>query len=613
MAVNFKPIETEEKKSKINFKPIDKTLSRSDIADMGVADKTNLRQRQVITDVLKRKTEGGQFKGSGASGSWESQAQQDIEDTGEAVYGPSDVFTTRNPAITQGPGAQFTKGVSSGFWRQTQLPALAGRKIPEPETKAENIGEMVGGTIESIAELVTMAKILKGFGLAGKFGKTVVGTAAETGLLFGAQETTQQARKGIAENLYKDDYGYEGGKAVLESIAFGAILSLAGSGMKGLGKAIWSKLKPTEKAKALRMLGLRKGASIEAINKAARKEALKYHPDKVKGMSEQFKKVMAARDLLRKDIQENIIVRGAGKAGKTIKRGKLLPSQIRPPEASIMAEPSKGAIMPVEPTSPEISRVAAQIKPVAGQVEKPKKGTVAAREAQIEITKAQNDKQAKQVIQNMDNAGSDDGKPNVQAYDAPEFKKAVVDLVGKKNWEIAQAQSKYERRTKTFKPESLEAITLNIQYRERPELLETFAKLPKTQKYAKAIEHSKNLTAKEKAAVAEIESEYAADLKRAQEFGVIESSREYYINQVWQLPKEGKGLKKAQQFGQKMAESKERKILGGYLEGIQLGFEPVTLNAAKLRRIYQENLAKAIHEKTFLDTIRDMRLSLIHI
>jgi hypothetical protein len=92
--------------------------------------------------------------------------------------------------------------------------------------------------------------------------------------------------------------------------------------------------------------------------------------------------------------------------------------------------------------------------------------------------------------------------------------------------------------------------------------------------------------------------------------GVIDGFEENYINQVWDLQRKGKRLfGKHHRFGAKMQESKMRKIKGGYLQGmLDVGLKPITLDAAKLRRLYKENLIKAINEKIFLDAIKDMTL-----
>lgn len=521
-------------------------------------------------------------------------------------------------AVTTEAQTELVSGFIKGFAKQTQIPALAGKEIkPTPE---EQVGFVVGQFTESVAELLTAAKAFK---LAGIGAKTVLGKAVKAGAVFGTQRITEEARKLAAEQIHDIDADYEGALGVAKSFAFGAVLSLASAGAGAAGRAIWSKLRPSEQQQALKLLGLKRGASLDAITRAGNKLAAKYHPDKVGGMRAKFDEAIRAREFLR---QQARAVPPPDIVRRVVRRGRLLPGQvstvpsaptptIQPtaqvpavvPKPSLQARTAAGALItPTAPQDVQREGVEALMKSEFLTVT-PKKGTVAAREAKVINQKAEIDQTVKQVTKNMDDAGNDDGKPNIQAYDAPEFQKAVEDLVGKKNWEIAQAQSKYERRTKTFKPESLEAVTLNIQYRNRPELLATLEKTPKAAKHKKAIERSKNLSPKEQAAVATLEAEYAADLQRAQEHGVIESSQEHYINQIWQLPKKGKGAVKAQKFGQKMAESKERKILGGYLEGIQLGYEPVTLNAAKLRQIYQENLAKAIHEKAFLDSIHDMR------
>jgi len=309
------------------------TLSRSDLRNLGVDEKTNAQQRKVITQAIKRTR---------------------IQSPGIDIYGPQDVITSQDKAITEGPGMQFTKGIATGYERQTQIPALVGRKVPKATTQAGRIGEMVGATTELITELIGVGAALRGLGVAGR---GVVGAAKVAGLEFGIQRATEEARKGIAEHLYDDDYDYKGGQAVLESMALGAALSLGVSATKAAAGAIWAKLKPSEQARALKLLGLKKGATLEEINEAYRPLARKYAPDKVKGMREQFEKVIDARDLLRNELRTaaenpNIIKRGV----KPVRRGRLLPGQVEeaaqtPPGAPTPAvQPRTAEISPTTPT-----------------------------------------------------------------------------------------------------------------------------------------------------------------------------------------------------------------------------------------------------------------------
>ncbi len=227
------------------------------------------------------------------------------------IYGDFDVWAAPpDSQIWKSPGADFIKGFGGGWIRQTQIPALMGKKLPPPASKAEKIGEMGGRMMEVITEFIGLGAVLRGVGLLPKTlpkGALAIEKALHTGVLFGTQQATEEVRKATAEAIYDEDFGSRGGTAVLESFALGAILSLAFSGVG----ATWNKLKPTEQARALKTLGLKKGATLHEINKAARIQARRFHPDKVKGMREQFDKVIEARDALRKANAKDIIIANA--------------------------------------------------------------------------------------------------------------------------------------------------------------------------------------------------------------------------------------------------------------------------------------------------------------
>ncbi len=287
-----------------------------------------------------------------------------IESPGISVFGPQDVFTSQDPAITEGPGAQFTGAIAKGAIRQTQVPALLGRHLAPPETGSEKVGEFIGATTESIVELVTMGKLLKTVGFVGT---GIVGKAAQIGSQFALTTGTQELRKGIAEHIHDDDFGFEGGQAVAKSFAFGFVFSIATTSAKAGWAALWARLKPTEQAQALRLLGLKKGATLEQINKSARGMAAKYHPDKVKGMRQKFEEVINARDVLRQETRPDIVFRGQ----KPVSRGRLIEGEVSVPteiQPQVTTEPT---------VTPEIAKVVPpskalkQVPTVAEQIEKP--------------------------------------------------------------------------------------------------------------------------------------------------------------------------------------------------------------------------------------------------
>ncbi len=179
----------------------------------------------------------------------------------------------------------------------------------------------VGELAEFMGRLKTVAPIAQKIGVIGNTPKSITALeeAFETAKLFGAAAVAQQVSAGASDVIdpTEAEYGFEGPKAVLRDMAIGAILSLAHSGAKGL----WSKLTPSEEARALKILGLKEGASQEEITRAANSLARQYHPDKAKGYIEEFKKVIKARDLLRQGEPQDIVFRGQ----KVTIKPKLLP------------------------------------------------------------------------------------------------------------------------------------------------------------------------------------------------------------------------------------------------------------------------------------------------
>ena len=56
-----------------------------------------------------------------------------------------------------------------------------------------------------------------------------------------------------------------------------------------------------------KILGVNKSATDIEVKKAYRKMAIKYHPDKIQGVSEEIKKLAEEKFLLVKDAYENIM------------------------------------------------------------------------------------------------------------------------------------------------------------------------------------------------------------------------------------------------------------------------------------------------------------------
>lgn len=178
--------------------------------------------------------------------------------------------------------------------------------------------------------------------------------AGKIGLIYG---TADQLRRGIM-----GDESYRGAIAVIEDAIILAGLSLIASGVGG----IWQKLKPTEQRRALKLLGLKEGATEQQIKSAANKYFKKYHPDKVAGMEEEFKKAYEARNiLLNPDYGKDIIYRGTPPSTTKLLTGVTEEGiPIKPPKPPIKVEPTpviakkppvvaQEAITPAEPTTVE--------------------------------------------------------------------------------------------------------------------------------------------------------------------------------------------------------------------------------------------------------------------
>jgi hypothetical protein len=104
----------------------------------------------------------------------------------------------------------------------------------------------------------------------------------------------------------------------------------------------------------LKLLDLKEGATVDEIKAAARKMAIKYHPDKVKGLEAEFKKVIKARDVLEKNARANIIEKGAGAPTPTAapKAPTELPGATIAPDGSSAEIEFRGRKITVTPKKP---------------------------------------------------------------------------------------------------------------------------------------------------------------------------------------------------------------------------------------------------------------------
>jgi len=206
----------------------------------------------------------------------------------------------------------------------------------------------VGEIAEFIGRLNTVAPIAQKIGIIGKTPKdiSILQKASETAKLFGAAAVGEQAVKYAATKIdpTETEYGYEGATAVLRDMAIGAVFSLLHSGVKGA----WSKLTPTEHQRALKLLGLKKGATTNEIKSAARDLFRKYHPDKAKGFQAEFERVVKARDILIKGEPQDIIFRGQ----KVIFKPKLLKGETVEQQAIRLAEIAKKPVKPIAKAPP---------------------------------------------------------------------------------------------------------------------------------------------------------------------------------------------------------------------------------------------------------------------
>ncbi len=193
---------------------------------------------------------------------------------------------------------------------------------------------------------------------------------------------------------------------------------------------------------------------------------------------------------------------------------------------------------------------------------------------------------------------------SVMMKDADVLHPAVERFVGRQNWMLEQARATYDRRKRTYTPAALEGMTLHLEYNQRPGLLdELYQRAPADIK--KRIEASRALTDAERAEAELMRREYAQDAVTLQREGILDSLVENYVNHIWQL--EGKRGKQSSRFGARMKESLKRSIQEGYIAGmVDAELKPLTLDAAKLRRIYEESKAKAISERQFLNSIKHM-------
>lgn len=153
-----------------------------------------------------------------------------------------------------------------------------------PSGFQKTIGEMA----EFVGRIHTVAPIARKIGVIGNTPKDVslLIEAGETAKLFGIAGTAEQISKLTTEKIdpTEAEYGYEGPKAVLRDMAIGAIFGMARFGIKG----IWKRITPSEEARIIKILGLKKGASLEEIENAAREFSSEYQPGTIETLRNEF-------------------------------------------------------------------------------------------------------------------------------------------------------------------------------------------------------------------------------------------------------------------------------------------------------------------------------------
>lgn len=141
-----------------------------------------------------------------------------------------------------------------------------GALVPSPEELKKmpwykKMPEYAGWTAETIVELATLHGIFKSIGFLQKLPKsaTAIDKAVEMAKWFGGTEAIRQAGRRITQQ------DSEGATAILKSAGIGFAFSLGLSGAGVLGRKLFT---PTEKKLALRVLGLKKGATEPQIRQA---------------------------------------------------------------------------------------------------------------------------------------------------------------------------------------------------------------------------------------------------------------------------------------------------------------------------------------------------------
>ncbi len=315
--------------------------------------------------------EGGLFRGAGATGTWGEppklvagkepsildRVKQTVrEKTGyfePPIYGKQ--YREEQPLRTLGKltGRQLSAYVSG---RGLYLPDVFAKYTSGDVTAEDAIDKMT--EFDATPKEKQIGEVLKFFGAAYSVHKI----GALLGILGGAPKyrtsaaqlsriiesgklgTLVEAPRQLSLLLSGSDK-YEGAVAPMKTGAMFAGLHFLSLGAAAAFKGGWDTLMPSEQSKALKTLGLKKGASYNQIQDAFRKQARQFHQDKVLGnvkvsanervkLSREFNKVKKARDaLLRRTKPVEDIIK-AKQPPKQI-TGKTQPVVVTTKEASL--------------------------------------------------------------------------------------------------------------------------------------------------------------------------------------------------------------------------------------------------------------------------------------
>jgi hypothetical protein len=231
-------------------------------------------------------------------------------------------------------------------------------------------------TMGEISEFVGRINTAKEVGIkTGLLKEKVTGVlakAGETAKLFGIAATVEQVSKAAAAKIdpTETEYGYEGATAVLRDMAIGAVLSFATSGVK----AIWDKYLIAQGRKlALKIIGLKPGASMDEVRQASQEYMKTLSPEKIRTYTKEFAKIRRAADLANaKNPKQDVIFRGQK---VTITAPKQITGEavIKPVSKAVKGAPvAKEVVKGIKPPKPDVKTLTDKALKQLGQAERPR-------------------------------------------------------------------------------------------------------------------------------------------------------------------------------------------------------------------------------------------------